>query len=47
MRVIAGQAKGTRLTGLKGSRVRPTLDRVRESLFNILGQNFSGDYFLD
>ena len=47
MRVIAGQAKGTRLAGLKGSRVRPTLDRVRESLFNILGQNFSGDYFLD
>ena len=47
MRVIAGQAKGTRLTGLKGSRVRPTLDRVRESLFNILGQDFSGEFFLD
>ena len=47
MRIIAGQARGTRLAGLKGSRVRPTLDRVRESLFNILGQNFSGNYFLD
>lgn len=47
MRVIAGQAKGTRLTGLKGSRVRPTLDRVRESLFNILEHDLSRECFLD
>ena len=47
MRVIAGQAKGTRLTGLKGARVRPTLDRVRESLFSILGHDLSGEVFLD
>lgn len=47
MRVIAGQAKGTKLTGFKGSQMRPTLDRVRESLFNILGQDFSGEHFLD
>ena len=47
MRIIAGQAKGTRLTGLKNSWVRPTLDRVRETLFNILGQDFSGEFFLD
>jgi 16S rRNA (guanine(966)-N(2))-methyltransferase RsmD len=47
MRVIAGQAKGIRLTELKGSPVRPTLDQVKETLFNILGHNLSGEYFLD
>jgi len=47
MRVIAGQAKGTKLTELKGSPVRPTLDQVKETLFNILGYNLSGEYFLD
>jgi len=47
MRVIAGQAKGTKLTSLKGSQVRPTLDQVRETLFNILGHDLSGEYFLD
>ena len=47
MRVIAGQAKGTKLTEFKGSQVRPTLDRVRETLFNVLGHNLSGEYFLD
>ena len=47
MRVIAGEAKGTRLTEFNGSKVRPTLDQVREILFNILGHNLSGEYFLD
>ena len=47
MRVIAGQAKGTRLTEFKDSPVRPTLDQVKETLFNILGYNLSGEYFLD
>ena len=47
MRVIAGQAKGTKLTSIKGSQVRPTLDHVRETLFNILGHDLSGEYFLD
>ena len=47
MRVIAGQAKGTKLIGLKNSNVRPTLDQVRETLFNILGHDLSGEYFLD
>ena len=47
MRVIAGQAKGTKLTSLKGISVRPTLDQVRETLFNILGHDLSGEYFLD
>ena len=47
MRVIAGKAKGTRLTEFKGSPVRPTLDQVKETLFNILGYSLSGEYFLD
>ena len=47
MRVIAGQAKGTKLTSIKGSQVRPTLDQVKETLFNILGHDLSGEFFLD
>ena len=47
MRVIAGQAKGIKLTSLKASKVRPTLDQVREALFNILGHDLSGEFFLD
>ena len=47
MRVIAGQAKGTKLVSIKSSQVRPTLDQVRETLFNILGHDLSGEYFLD
>ena len=47
MRVIAGQAKGTKLVGIKSGPVRPTLDQVRETLFNILGHDLSGECFLD
>ena len=47
MRVIAGEARGARLTVPKGPNVRPTLDRVRESLFNILGGRVQGASFLD
>ncbi len=38
MRIIAGSRKGQRLTALKGIRIRPTQDRVREAIFNILEQ---------
>lgn len=37
MRVISGTARGTRLYSPKGTDVRPTSDRVKESLFNIIG----------
>ncbi|NMD32600.1 MAG: 16S rRNA (guanine(966)-N(2))-methyltransferase RsmD [Firmicutes bacterium] len=37
MRVIAGTARGTRLKVPRGGAVRPTSDRVKEALFNILG----------
>jgi 16S rRNA (guanine966-N2)-methyltransferase len=36
MRIIAGRYKGHRLASLKGSTTRPTRDRVREAVFNIL-----------
>ena len=38
MRVVAGKFKGRRLKALKGSEVRPTADRVKESLFRIFGE---------
>lgn len=46
MRVIAGTARGRRL-GPVPAGVRPTSDRVRESLFNSLGQFFDGGAVLD
>lgn len=36
MRIIAGEWKGKRLEGPKDASIRPTSDRTRESLFNIL-----------
>lgn len=47
MRVIGGKAKGTKLYTLEGENTRPTLDRVRESLFNILQFEIQGSTFLD
>jgi 16S rRNA (guanine966-N2)-methyltransferase len=47
MRVIAGSARGTRLVAPRGLDVRPTLDRVREALFNILAPRIEGAHFLD
>ena len=37
MRVIAGEFKGRRLHTARGTRTRPTADRVREALFSMLG----------
>lgn len=47
MRIIAGSAKGRKLISPKGDNVRPTLDSVRESLFNILAPNLEGARLLD
>lgn len=47
MRVIAGIAKGFPLRSLEGYRTRPTSNRVRGALFNILGQHLPGVAFLD
>jgi 16S rRNA (guanine966-N2)-methyltransferase len=47
MRVIAGIYKGRRLKTLEGLKVRPTSDRLRETLFNILAPRIEGSRFLD
>lgn len=47
MRVIAGKAKGYRLSAPKGYEVRPTSDRAKEAVFNILGEKTSGAAVLD
>jgi len=47
MRVISGKAKGRRLIGPIGGAVRPTADRIKESLFNILPRDFSGMKILE
>lgn len=47
MRVIAGTAKRRRLKVPRGLEVRPTSDRVKEALFNILGELVQGCRFLD
>ena len=36
MRIISGKARGTKLYTLEGDNTRPTLDRVREAVFNII-----------
>jgi len=47
MRIIAGRLKGRRLTAPKGLDVRPTSDRLRETLFNVLADSVDGARVLD
>ena len=47
MRVIAGQFKGRRLKTPNWDGVRPTSDKLRETLFNILGPRVAGTRVLD
>ncbi len=47
MRIITGSARGCRLKTPKGWNTRPTADRVKESLFNILGQKVIDRKVLD
>lgn len=47
MRVIAGKLKGHRLISFKAEHIRPTTDRVKESLFNILMHEIDGARVLD
>lgn len=47
MRVIGGQARRRRLKVPKGRDLRPTADRVKEALFNILPRDLSGCRVLD
>jgi len=47
MRVIAGTVKGRQLKRVPGAGTRPIMDRVKEALFSILGENIRGASFLD
>jgi 16S rRNA (guanine(966)-N(2))-methyltransferase RsmD len=47
MRVIGGSAKGRRLRMVPGEGTRPVSDRVKVSLFDILGADLQGAWFLD
>jgi 16S rRNA (guanine(966)-N(2))-methyltransferase RsmD len=47
MRVISGKAKGRKLKRVPGDSTRPIMDRVKENLFNILGDFVHGSRWLD
>lgn len=47
MRVISGTARGTKLNSIDNISTRPTLDRVKESLFNILQPSIQNSVVLD
>ena len=47
MRIIAGKYRSRILKSLKGLALRPTSDRLRETLFNVLGPAVAGSRFLD
>src|ERR1700681_1671520 len=47
LRIIAGKYRGRRLKSPPSLQTRPTSDRLRETLFNILAPRISGARFLD
>jgi len=47
LRVIGGALRGRRLTTQRGESIRPTSDRIKESIFNILGAQIEGEVVLD
>ncbi len=47
MRVISGKARGTKLNSIESLDTRPTLDRVKESLFNIIQNKIVDATILD
>lgn len=47
MRVIAGRARSLRLKTPQGQDTRPTTDRIKETLFNMLQREISGCIFVD
>ncbi|MFZ3329763.1 MAG: 16S rRNA (guanine(966)-N(2))-methyltransferase RsmD [Candidatus Acidiferrales bacterium] len=47
MRVIAGKYRSRRLKGPGTMRIRPTSDRLRETLFDVLGPSIADSYFVD
>ncbi len=47
MRIVGGEARGRTLEAVPGRSTRPTADRVRQSLFDALGQRMDGLRVLD
>ncbi len=47
MRVIAGTAKRLQLKTIEGLDTRPTTDRIKETLFNMISEYLADSYFLD
>jgi 16S rRNA (guanine(966)-N(2))-methyltransferase RsmD len=47
MRIVAGTARGRQLRAPRGDGTRPTSDKVRGAIFNMLGQFFDGGRVLD
>ncbi len=47
MRIISGSCRGRKLFKLQGQQIRPTSDRIREAVFNILGQKVRKARVLD
>ncbi len=47
MRIIAGEAKGRKLTTPKNQDVRPTVDRVKESIFNLISPYINDSVVVD
>ena len=47
MRIIGGEARGRKIEAPAGRNTRPTLDRVRENLFNMIQADVAGSRVLD
>ncbi|MGD8950783.1 MAG: RsmD family RNA methyltransferase, partial [Desulfobacterales bacterium] len=47
MRIIGGNLRGKKLASLSGSSIRPTADRLRESIFNIIAARVPEAVVLD
>lgn len=47
MRVVSGKCKGMPLKAVSGKTTRPTTDKIKEAVFNIIGPYFNGGIGLD
>jgi 16S rRNA (guanine966-N2)-methyltransferase len=47
LRIIAGDLRGRKIRSVRGTKTRPTADRTRESIFNILASQIPGSRMLD
>lgn len=47
MRIISGNRRGHKLVGFEGDNIRPTTDRVKESVFNLIQGYIADSYVLD